>query len=300
MVPTVPSAPHLASAICDRLVWSRTLPYLVLVGALVFGASAGILRAEKLVTVSAVADSSYVKRRAALPKDQKESVIFAKGQILGASTDADLTKTDFIKIAAILGLDFKSQRYTAAENFAKADLVIVAHWGMTRENDQPLDLLVYDPDAMRRKSEAASVARQTQETDLSSVSRALGVAAAAEADQRAETAMLGSLYSDIGFVGGSNADMLGFSAALAKGDDTAETLGSMIGEARYFMILVAYDGAALRQGKKQRAWTTRMSIRSAGVNFQIAVERMSSASARFHGTNQNDIVFEEAKDRPRS
>jgi hypothetical protein len=89
----------------------------------------------------------------------------------------------------------------------------------------------------------------------------------------------------------SNAELLGFKAALYRNDNLGETLRGMINEERYFVVLIAYDAKALSAGKKRQLWITRLSICAAGLNFPTALDRMSAVGAHFNGTRQPSILL---------
>jgi hypothetical protein len=262
---------------------------------LLFLLSAFSLRAERLVTISALAEPAYAQRRLE-PDLPPETYIMAKGQqTLGA--DTGLRKVPFSTIVTTLSSDLLIQHFTPAPNGENADLVIVVHWGMTDDNQNGAALLQYDPDTLRRAAEAVTTARQREASDVSGVTRALGAAAAAEANFSSELRMAESLYQGNPRTSLSNADLLGFNPALNRDDTVGDALRSMVDEERYFVILVAYDARELRAGKKQQRWVTRMSIRAAGVNFPMALDRMSGVAAHFNGTRQPSIILLESGNR---
>lgn len=267
------------------------------------------LQAEKLVPISAKADPAYVKRRAESDPPKIETYVFAKGQYSGGTThDSSLEKKDFYSIATMLASDLRKQRYEPAKSLKTADLVIVVHWGVTLSNDKGASLFLPDANVLNDRLQNIRDAQDERDAQDAaggeSTSRALGTVEAAEAAFNAEGQMMSSVYSfSNNLIASTNADLLGFTSTLNAEDDslfpttTAYTLKSMIDEERYFIILMAYDANALRAGQKKRLWITRMSIRSAGVNFTMAVDRMSGVAANFYGTRQNSIAMGESKDR---
>lgn len=270
---------------------------------------AGSLHAEKLVPISAKADPAYVKRRAESNPPKIETYVIAKGQFSAGTThDSSLEKKDFYSIATMLASDLKKQRYEPAKSLKAADLVIVVHWGVTLSNDKGASLFLPDANALSDSLQNLRNAQDERDAQDAaggeSISRALGTVEAAEAAFKTEGQMVSSVYSfSNNLIESTNADLLGFTSTLNAEDDslfpttTAYTLKSMIDEERYFIILMAYDANALRSGQKKRLWVTRMSIRSAGVNFTMAIDRMSGVAANFYGTRQNSIAMEESKDR---
>ena len=71
----------------------------------------------------------------------------------------------------------------------------------------------------------------------------------------------------------------------------------MLDEERYFIIVVAYDCAAMLKEKKlTRLWSTKLNIRSPGVNFFIALNRMSTIGGMFYGSTMERLQIEPAKE----
>ncbi len=261
------------------------------------------LRAEKLVTVRAMADTAYAARRAKESPPPIETYVFAKGTYSeGTTDDRSLRKMTFTQVITTLAPELKQQRYEPAKSLDVADLVLVVHWGATMANDRggvSFELqLAGLPDAMAKVAEA----QKADEDDQSLMTHLLGAVEAAQADVRTEMAAATSVSGGNDFTASSNAEILGFGSAL--NDDRnpdrerGDTLRKMIDEERYYIVVMAYDAKSLRKGNsKKRLWTARLSIRSAGVNFATAVSRMSIAGGAFFGTRQADIVMQPTKDR---
>lgn len=260
--------------------------------------------AEKLVTVRSVADKIYAAKRAATNPPPRETYVFAKGEYSpGNRGDSSLEKINFLTMAQTVAVDLKKRNYEPTKHFKDADLVIVMHWGVTLANDRGIAEFLAEPDALRQAFEAIGAAQQAEASDDTGDTAALGAGAAATANYRSELLAMSTMTGGNDLRAASNAELLGMASTLSKDDSSltpsteVETLRTMIDEERYFIILMAYDGPALRNGKQRRLWTTRMSIRSAGVNFPIAIDRMSSAAAFFHGTRQEGVALEVPKDR---
>jgi hypothetical protein len=151
-----------------------------------------------------------------------------------------------------------------------------------------------------------AVARERADDPAKRSGDGRGVLEAVEETQlayQAESAVSGSVARRSAIQTHTNAELLGLQSTLAEEDKApfgsalADTLRLMLNEERYFIIVVAYDAAAMREGRKQRLWTTRASIRAAGVNFAMALDRISSTAAGFHGVPQASLAFEKSTDR---
>lgn len=262
-------------------------------------------RAEKMVTVRSVVDAAYAKKRVQENPPPIETYVFAKGRYsAGERHDKSLHKLDFMTLAKTLAHDLKKQRYEPATSILKADLLIVVHWGVTLSNDRGTDSFPPDPSSILQASEAVGAAIQAELEDQTMATSALGAAAAAQANLQNEVSAVSAMYGRRNNrVAETNSALLGFGSMAGTDADgfvpsvELEALRSMVNEERYYIILMAYDGAAMREGKKRHLWTTRTSIRAAGVNFPIAFERMSGVAANFHGKLQARLSREYSKPR---
>ncbi|MEO7412063.1 MAG: hypothetical protein ABIZ81_01795 [Opitutaceae bacterium] len=287
-----PSRTPLASALaCSRFLAAG-------VAAIASGSTAF---AERLVTVRATADTAYAEQRNATAPPKPEKYIFAKGQYFaGVTYDSTLEKMPFRQIVETLAVDLQRQNYHPTPSLGNADIVITVHWGVTMGNDRGGSGMSLAIDALRESAEELDLIRQefaeTQTIDLDR-------AAAAEASFRNSGVDLSMQASGNDIRSSSNAGLLGMKTALDQeggnllDTETARTLRAMIDEERYFIIMVAYDAAKFRRGKAVRLWTSRLSIRSAGVNFKMALDRMSNAGAKTAGTKQKELLFEFVQDR---
>lgn len=266
------------------------------------------LHAEKMVTVRATADAAYAARRAAEKPPKTETYVFFKGRYFsGVTRDNSLANMPFLRMAKILAIDLWKQHYEPAPQIKETDLVIVVHWGVTTPNDRGVSSLDFNPDALRdavRNVEDAIIARD--EAAAAGLPPTLDGVASAQSEFRGEAQAMDLMLAGNDLATASNASLLGFSAALEKEEDEpfgstlGDTLHKMVDEERYFIILMAYDAKAIRAGKMHRLWTSRLSIRSAGVNFTTGLDRMSSTGANFFGTRQTGLALEQAKDKDRT
>lgn len=264
------------------------------------------LRAEKMVVVRSSVDAAYNARRTAKNPPPVETYAFIRGKYFNAiPMDRYLERMSFRTICSVLAHDLKEQRYEAASDMMKSDLMLLVHWGVTLENDTRAAQFAHDPGGLQAAADAFEAARAAND-DLASQtleSRTLeGVAEAALAlkfESSNQLAMHERSEGDLQ----SNAQLLGFANSIYEEDRSpfptslGETLRLMVNEERYFIIVIAYDGPALREGRKRRLWTTRMSIRAAGVNFAVALDRLSAAGGNFHGRQHSGLAFEAVKDR---
>lgn len=265
-------------------------------------------RGEKTVVVRSVVDYMYAKQQRENP-GQIETYVFARGRYFNDTPmDRYLARMEFRTIATTLAQDLRKNSYLPAPSLLDADLVLVVHWGVTQAIETAADATQYDQDLVRVAANAAEEAR-TQLDDpavrnnLEAVKQAQLEATQAQLDLRNQTSLSLSMNRRDEGHQQSNMELLGLQNALYEADkgmfvsELGETLRLMINEERYFIVVMAYDAKALREGRKRRVWTMRGSIRAAGVNFAIALDRISGAAANAFGRPQSGLAFEIGKDR---
>lgn len=299
----------------DRPVQANRLRYGWIVGVSVVCGwlDANAVAAEKIVTVRSVVEPAYAARRASQSPPPVETYVFARGQCFDPiPMDSTLARMSFRTIAATLAADLKPRGFEPAPSFPKADLVVVVHWGVTMENPNPAALLLDDHDVLRQASNALGEAFQASDDpgtrngggNLEAAAQTLRAVGEAQIALRHETSVAALSGERNGAHGRSNAELLGIQSSLVDGEKLpfgsaiSEALQAIVNEERYFIIVIAYDAAELRAGRKRRMWTTRASLHAAGVNFADALGRLSGAAAGFHGSPQSDLVLERSTGRP--
>ncbi len=278
---------------------------------LILFALAPVVKAEKPVLARSTVSSDYLKNRRVDGKLQPQTYVFMTGRhFAGNRHDRSLEKTSFRTIAERLAQDLRSQEFYPAASLAKADLLLVVHWGVTAGRNR-------DSVAMSMSAEnIAGMNIDTQEAQrtLDEAIAAGDFAKAGEArDNLASLAnQTKSEYETIASSASSSngedsASLLGLTAAL-RGEDKSlfeyerrKTLFEMTQEECYFVIVVAYDAPTLLSTKKlKRVWTMRTSINSAGVNFHQALDRIGNVASLYFGIPQDNVAFEYPKDRKRT
>jgi len=261
-------------------------------------------RAEKLVTVRSVVDRTYATRRAAQNPPPIETYVFAQGRYLNAiPMDRYLERMDFRTIATTIAGDLKPRGYEPAKDYSQADLVLVVHWGVTMGNENAAGMLLHDYDVLQTAVNEAAAAMAVVNDPGPDGIGALDALIEAQLAVRRESSTTMMAHSRNEVQQTSNATLLGLQSAMADeesapfGSEFGTTLRLMANEERYFIIVIAYDAAAMRAGRKKQLWTTRASIRAAGVNFAIALDRMSGTAGAFHGLPQNGLAMETSQDR---
>jgi len=267
------------------------------------------VRAEKLVVVRSTADEAYAKSRSVDGGRRRETYIFTRGTFVpGETHDRSLERASFDSVVRVLAADLQKQDYVPAPSIASADLLLVVHWGATARVDQSYDLDARSFDAVRELAGEHAAQEQFERTEAAENGNLMpaAVSGLGGIEQRldAEISSLQSNQMSTDLGSESTARLLGFSQALNREQKTLlysdhyRALFEMTKEERYFIIVMAYDFQLLRsQGRLKRQWIVRASIRSGGVNFGQAVDRISVAAGSYFGTSQEEVIFERKTDR---
>jgi hypothetical protein len=279
-----------------------------LVGAL-FAATA--LHAEKMVVVFASADPAYEASRQKDGKLLRQTYVFVEGRFIGGTVkDPQLEKTPFRRIAAKLAADLREQEYYPSKTVQAADLLLVVHWGATspRRHEQQL----MEMNTSRTVTQVAGNTALAADLEAQRTAEASGpggfdlaVYDASDPNKPFEEAVERDLFAlEASSAEVSLADAaatLGISEELRRESlrpnftEYNRTLRSFLQEERYFIVVTAYDAQKFfRTRKLHRVWVARLSIRSPGVSFHTALERMSRVGGSFFGTNQEKLRMRKA------
>ena len=275
-----------------------------------------LLNAERLVVGLGTANEDYLAARRAEGGPRRETYVFMPGNYLAGMThDNSLEKMPFQKIARTLALDLVRQNFHPAESALKADLLLVVHWGVTARIDTDIDNNLTNLDTLNELGEQYAQSMQAESDVLTGSGTAadmMDIYMAQTSGQRSNLEMqaahetLTYRANQAGFhtAGSNNASILGLAHILEAESnsilfsDQYRALFDMTREERYFVVVMAYDmPAILRTGKLQRVWTARASIRSAGVNFRQAVDRISEVSGGFFGQRTDGVLLKKSGER---
>jgi hypothetical protein len=288
---------------CPALMFRRAF---VLVGL----AAIPAIKAEKLVLAHSTATREYLQMRMVNGKLQPQTYVFMPGRYFAGNThDNSLEKTSFRTIAERLALDLRQQDFHPAPSLAKADLLLIVHWGVTAGRNRDAVAMATSMENLANLNLAGAEAqRQLDDAnargDIEAAGQARGDLGNLQSETRSEyqTLLRGQSSG-----GEDSAALLGLTAALHKDDDNLfeyerrKTLFEMTREECYFVIVMAYDAPTLLGTRKlKRLWTLRASVNSAGVNFPEALDRIGNIAGRYSGTKQEGIAFDYPRARTRT
>jgi hypothetical protein len=274
------------------------------------------LPAERLVVGLGTADPSYAVARQTDGGKRRETYVFMPGSYLaGMTQDSSLEKMPFTKIAQTLAPDLGRQNYFPAASTLKADLLLVVHWGVTARIDTDVDNNLTNLNALNELSEQYTQSMQAEADAIAGGGTSpelmpvyLGMTSGERSNLEMQAAHETTTYrgnqASFASLGRDNAAILGVAQTLAAESNTImfseryRALYDMTKEERYFVVVMAYDmPVLLKTGKMRRLWTARASIRSAGVNFRQAVDRISEISGGFFGQKTDGVVLRKSGER---
>ncbi|PTY07377.1 hypothetical protein DB347_08740 [Opitutaceae bacterium EW11] len=259
-------------------------------------------RAEDSVAVLSSASPEYVaSRQTADGRLVSQSYVVMKGHYREPqSPDASVEKMPFERILEILKPGLEKQAFYPARDFKHADLLLVVHWGVVapppRHNE--LDVLRDQrwQDLMRELNPAAHKEGFSENPDFSVLKPSYALAS--ETIQQVRFMALEDVHeewrTELGR--GDMARSLGLLGELRRlnrqfwDTDEARDVRALLDEDRYFINISAYDARAMVESKKlNRLWIARLSVRSSGMNFRMAGERISAVGGYVFGTDLSGV-----------
>lgn len=258
------------------------------------------LRADKSVALAGSADPSYLAARAQNGELTPQTYVFMEGKFTaGTTVDPSLDKCRFETVAKKLAGDLAAQAFFPAKSFEAADLLLVVHWGATSPQRHQAPIDVHDNRANISTANDGTSGVFLQD-DVNGV--------VGDPDRTFRTDLeWGLLMRENNAVRDpvtlqNDASILGVSEDLRADNNRpfstthGEMVRAMLDEERYFVVIMAFDAKVLRETKKlRRLWISKLSIRSPGVNFGTALERMGQVGARYFGTAVQGLKVERAR-----
>ncbi len=233
------------------------------------------------VVVSATASPGYAREdeSGAL---RPQSYVISKGKHFGHARDAQDAEAQFALVLQALGPALAEQQYWPANGVENADLIIVVHWGETEVYEDPMADYMAEAynQALNDYRANADEAGNADPGRLNELKR-----------MDSMTTTLSSQTRRL------NAELLGYQRGLEKEETRyfasvdEQTMKAELAENRYFLVLMAWDYAELRNGGPGKLrWVTRMSVRSAGNRFTETVPALLRQGAPLFGRDSDGLV----------
>jgi hypothetical protein len=232
------------------------------------------------VTVAAGADVHYAKARAKGDQLREESYVFGQGTFFaGAGPDATMAELPFAVIAKQLALGLAEQGYLPTRDQESADVLIVAHWGVTR----PVERDSFDSQETLRQVDEY-VSNPSGDPLLQDYGQLEQLSARHDA---ANTSARGLTMQ--------NARLLGYTRAFRIDERERQKAGRLdeesqlqrdLGEERFFIIVMAWDNTVLREEKKRTLlWITHCNTIARGKTFREALPALCGVGGKYFGRN---------------
>jgi hypothetical protein len=257
--------------------------------------------AEKFSTsaVFANVDKSYKRLKNADGTFQKEYYALTYGgQAQGTTTDKTIDRVSFATFDELLKKHLAGQNYLFAPDATSADLLLFINWGRTI----PFNNGTYQQ-SVNTASQSMSALRATG----ANLNGGFGIpslspeqqAAADQAESDLMVMMMENRARDQ--ANEANASLLGYIDDINKvvdspvrwagGGQAYDDMRGDIEEARYYILVYAYDFRRLVQHKEQKLlWVTRISIRAPGDQFDANLAGMLERAGRYFGRDSRGLV----------
>lgn len=260
------------------------------------------LCAERLVVARSSVFGDYLEMRRVDGKPQPQSYVFMPGRHLsGNRRDRSLERFSFRALAGRLAAGLRAQDFHPAASLAKADLVLVVHWGATAGRNRDQVALSQGFDVLASLGSQAEVYRGELDQAVKDGEFQRADELRGQIDQLASAArqeQQSVLEQERNVGGADTAALLGFTQELTREDGTLaeherrKTLHELTREECYFVVVMAYDAPTLVESKRlKRRWSLRVSINTAGVNFPEAVDRIAQVASQHAGLPQEELAF---------
>jgi len=252
-------------------------PWVLLVAFLIATSS---LQGANRILIKAVASEQYVKDRALNHKKKVQTYNFYEGRYFsGNSKDRGMEEFTFMDIIENMAVNLQRQGYYNNPRIGEGDLLIVVHYGVTNYEESFFDMMGY--------------------TSMEDLGYSDNMDASALADFQFNISIADSMNSANNQSRYGKAQLLGMEEAYSTRISPSEEyeLKSLLQDARYFVILMAYDLPLIMQGEIKLLWSTRYSIRSAGQSFSQAIKDMNLVAGDFYGKNLKGLNKRRATDK---
>jgi len=276
-------------------------------------ALSAIVRADDehstLTSVFAKTAKDYKRVKGPDGRWEKETYAMVNGGPFdGTSRDSAQDRVPFVAVATVLAQHLARQGYVPATDPDKVDFLLVVHWGRTMPHSDPAyrDGLKNVTDAMNSmtlKNQAASLAAASVSSNVQSgvsLTGSIEEMEAQAADSYLQNAMIvqDMMNRSRNQINARTAQLLGYMGDINRADGPQRYAGGSlyddlitdIEEARYYIILSAYDfQSTVHEKKSKLRWVTRMSMRAPGNSFADKAAGMIAYSSSRFGQNTDGL-----------
>jgi hypothetical protein len=263
-----------------------------------------------LTAVFAKTDKDYHREKTPEGKWKREYYTMVNGGPTdGTIRDNDQEKVKFVAVATVLAQHLARQGYFPATESDKVDLLVVVNWGRTMPFSDntyrdSVDNTLNSVNKLGLKRQAAALARASRPSQAPAEVNLTGSvddmeAEAAESYLQNDMIIQDMMNRSRDQANARTAHLLGYMGDINRSDgpqryaggrDRYDDLIADIEEARYYIILSAYDfQKTVREKKPKLQWVTRMSMRAPGNSFAEKAAAMIAYSASRFGQNTDGL-----------
>ena len=234
--------------------------------------------------------NGYKRQMQADGTPKPEYYAIANGGAVGGTTrDSTVEKVTFPDITKIAMPLLYRQGYRYAMDSKQATLLLVIHWG----NTVPANDINYQR-SLVPLGNAVSALQQLQRAGVTGS----GLDPAVDG---LDDALMGLQMEEMmrNLTVAPNARLLGYIDDINDNNDMRRFVGGQrynelradADEARYYMIISAYDFREVTEHNRQKLlWVTRVSVRTAGNNFGASMAAMLNNSSRYFGRATGKLI----------
>lgn len=282
---------------------NRPVVWALCFGILLASPGAFAANAYMITSVYSKVSNGYVRQKMADGTVKREYYALAKGQYVpGSDADPSIDGVSFPVIAGVVARHLASKNYYLANDSKSADLLILITWGTTKAADR--GSYQSSLDVLATSMAAANSAKPLPPGAIAPGSRNQAATPSDTGDLDAALTQM-QMFNEIRRQDDDhNARILGYAHDLyERQDDLSNFAGagtyyddliSDIEEPRYYVIIDAFDfRAAKNDGKREILWSTRVSIRARGNEFDKQLAQMIANSAGYFGKGTGGLLRED-------
>ena len=253
------------------------------------------LQSANRVVLKAQASEEFTKARALETSNKIMTYQFMKGNThVGMTSDASMKEVPFEGILHDLAINLRKQGFYMHKDKSEGDLLIVVHYGVTDVEISYEEFMGYNTEEdLGLTDEVFSAGAGGEAIDFATMD------AITSAGFNLGSSATGSTQNRNGEA--YKAQLLGLERAYSDKISSTEEyeLKSMLAEERYFIVLMAYDYPAFKEGKAELMWSTRYSIRTLGQSFEDAILDLNFVASDYFGKNIQGLTKQRATDNSR-
>lgn len=245
--------------------------------------------ASNRVAIKAEADLDFLKEREKDGTEKPMSYQVAKGKFYrGGMNDKRMQTFTFEDIVTDMAQHLQKQKFYPHQGEGTGDMLIVVHYGVTEYEESIMELMGYTSE------EEMGLGGDFDFEGIAPDGAGMNAVADLGFNQTTSQTLSNSNRKSMGH----KAQLLGMEEAFGfytNNQDKYE-LQSMLDEERYFVILMAYDIASMKQKDPKLLWTTRYSIRAIGQNFDDAMKGMNAIAGDYFGKSFKGLNLKRLQD----